>query len=445
MSKTLHPKWSDKHKAYMQAAVKSTISVAEGAVRSGKSVDNIAAFARMIDLGVKDRIHLASGATVATAKTIIGDCNGYGLEWIFRGRCRWGKYKDNEALYITSHGREYIVVFVGGGKADSFKRIRGYSLGMWIATEIDLQNPEFIKEAFNRQLAAHTRRVFWDLNPSSPANYIYKDYIDKFPEQFGEKYNYEHFTLYDNVNLTAERIAETEAQYEPGSVWYRRCVLGERCNAEGLVFPQFSTARHVVDYLDIVAAEAETEANLDARQHEKEEWYVSCDYGIQNATVFQLWRKIKYQKKWICAREYYYSGRDKRRQKDDAELVSDLTDFLKDIQPKRVIVDPSAASLIVALKRAGYTVRKAKNDVLPGISEVGQCLTQDIICFDKSCKGTIEEMCVYSWDPKACENGKDMPIKKYDHGCDSFRYFVHTEGILSKATKQQTNERLLYL
>lgn len=51
--------------------------------------------------------------------------------------------------------------------------------------------------------------------------------------------------------------------------------------------------------------------------------YVSCDYGTQNATVFLLWNKGR-DGVWYCIREYYYSGRDKGRQKTDSEYADDL-------------------------------------------------------------------------------------------------------------------------
>ena len=68
-------------------------------MRAGKTIDNVYAFAHEIKT-TPDRIHLATGSTQANAKLNIGDANGYGLEWIFRGQCHWGKYKGNEALYI---------------------------------------------------------------------------------------------------------------------------------------------------------------------------------------------------------------------------------------------------------------------------------------------------------------------------------------------------------
>lgn len=239
-TQTLHPVFGQKHKDYMRATKNAVISVAEGAVRAGKTIDNVTAFAYFLQNGTPDKFHLATGSTVANAKLNIGDCNGFGLEHIFRGRCRWTKYKDNDALIIKIKSKEYVVIFAGAAKRDSFKKIRGNSYGMWIATEINLHHVNTIQEAFARQLAAKNRKVFWDLNPDDPNGFIYKDYIDTFPERFGDKYNYQHFTIKDNATISAERIDEIEKQYIPGTVWYRRDILGERCAAEGLIYQLFA-------------------------------------------------------------------------------------------------------------------------------------------------------------------------------------------------------------
>ena len=96
---TLKYVFSEKHKEYIRSCVSCEFNVAEGAVRAGKTVDNVYAFAHELKTA-PDRIHLATGSTVGNAKLNIGDCNGLGLENIFRGQCHWGKYKNNEALYI---------------------------------------------------------------------------------------------------------------------------------------------------------------------------------------------------------------------------------------------------------------------------------------------------------------------------------------------------------
>lgn len=432
MSHTRHlrPRWTDKHKEYMSKALEATVSVAEGAVRAGKTVDNVAVFARMLDRGVPDRIHLATGSTSANAKLNIGDCNGFGLEYIFRGRCSWTKYKGNEALRIKTAGREYIVIFAGGGKADSFKKIRGNSYGMWIATEINLHHEDMIKEAFNRQLAARTRRVFWDLNPSSPANFIYKNYIDRFAEAYGERYCYERFTIRDNATISEERLREIEAQYDKGSIWYRRDILGLRCNVEGLVYDTFS------------------EDNiLDEQPPITGEYYVSSDFGIQNATVFLLWAYSPILGAYVCLDEYYYSGRDERRQKTVEELVDGFEQLTAGREPKLTIVDPSAAALIVELRRRGHRTKAALNDVLNGISDVHTMLSDKKLLFMRNCAHTLEEFGIYSWDAKAAEQGEDKPIKESDHAMDAVRYFVKTMHLVKKqiGKEKRLDDDLLFL
>ena len=102
-------KFSDKHKNYIKAALNYKQSVAEGAVRSGKTIDHCIIFSMYLET-CEDKIHLASGSSLPNAKLNIGDCNGFGLEHIFRGRCRWGKYKSNEALFVQTKTGEKIVV-----------------------------------------------------------------------------------------------------------------------------------------------------------------------------------------------------------------------------------------------------------------------------------------------------------------------------------------------
>lgn len=242
--------FSDKHKRYIKTGLTKRMCVAEGAIRSGKTIDHCIMAAAYLETA-PDVFHLASGSTMANAKLNIGVCNGFGLENLFRGRCHWGKYKDNEALFINTKVGERIVIFVGASKADSYKRILGNSYGLWIATEINEHydcedsRSSFIKVANGRQLAAKKPYTLWDLNPCNPRNPIYASYIDKY--KGNDNYLYEHFTIADNLSIDAARRLEIETQYDVGSTWYRRDILGERCVAEGLVYRQF--AEHPQDFI----------------------------------------------------------------------------------------------------------------------------------------------------------------------------------------------------
>ena len=108
---------------------------------------------------------------------------------------------------------------------------------MWIATEINLHHDNTIKEAFNRQLAAKNRKIFWDLNPDHPKAAIYVDYIDKYAEKAAKGellggYNYEHFNIFENINIPKQRIAEIVSQYDKDSIWYIRDIEGKRSIAD---------------------------------------------------------------------------------------------------------------------------------------------------------------------------------------------------------------------
>lgn len=428
MIKTATIPWkpfSDKHKQYIRQAMGSRMCVAEGAIRSGKTIDHCIIAQNYLET-CKDKIHLASGSTVGNAKLNIGDCNGFGLEHLFRGRCRWGHYKDNDALLISTKTGEKVVIFAGGGKADSYKKILGNSYGLWIATEINEHydsydsRTSFIKVALGRQLAAQQPFVLWDLNPCNPGHDIYENYIDRYLDTY-DGYLYEHFTIDDNLSITPERRAEIEQQYVVGSIWYRRDILGERCIAEGLVFPMYE------------------DALTDTLPETYEDYCISIDYGTQNAFAAIKWGKSNGV--WYAYDNYYHSGRDTGRQKTDEEYAVDLDEFTKDIptidpmtaldRKIEVIIDPSAASFIAVLrKRRRYKVRKADNSVADGLRETATCMSKGLIKVSNKLDMWKKEASGYMWDSKKTD---ETPVKDKDHDMDATRYFVKTKRVLKKS------------
>lgn len=412
--------FSEKHKSYIKNAMRNKMNVAEGAIRSGKTIDNCIIAAMYLE-ECPDKYHLASGSTIGNAKLNIGVCNGFGLEALFRGRCHWGKYKDNEALYIHTQTGDKVVIFVGAGKADAYKRILGNSYGLWIATEINEHydcedsRSSFIKVAFGRQIAAVRPMVLWDLNPCNPSHSIYTNYIDLYKSTYVGGYQYEHFTIHDNLSISPERKAEIESQYVPGSIWYRRDILGERCIAEGLVYPMYENAI------------------ADAPQGEiPSEYCLSIDYGTMNAFAAMIW--AKYGNVWYGVREYYYSGRAENKQKTDEDYAKDIDAWCCDIQPEgklQTIIDPSAASFIALLRKRNdrYKVLPADNDVLDGIRETANALENGYVKVSTRCKNWKAEISGYAWD-KDCTD--DRPVKVNDHLMDSMRYFVKTKRIIRR-------------
>ena len=88
-----------------------------------------------------------------------------------------------------------------------------------------------------------------------------------------------------------------------------------------------------------------------------------------------------------------------------------------------MIVDPSAASFITALKRRGYRVQQADNSVLDGIRRTAAYLKNGNIKIHRSCVDAIREFGLYRWAEKQSE---DRVIKENDHSMDDIRYFCNT-------------------
>ncbi len=421
--------FSQKHKKYIKNALNNKMCVAEGAIRSGKTIDHCIIASIYLET-CKDKIHLASGSTIGNAKLNIGACNGYGLENLFKGRCRWGQYKGNEALIIQTITGEKIVIFAGGAKADSYKKILGNSYGLWIATEInehydcDDSRSSFIKVAFGRQAAADRPLVLWDLNPSSPADPIYENYIDLYKSQYKGGYQYEHFTMADNLSISPERQEEIASQYVEGSIWYRRDILGERCIAEGLIYPMYDDAKGEAVFKVKTNGESEFYTNVG----------LSIDYGTQNAFACILWGL--YDGVWYAYKGYYYSGRKEGHQKTDEDYADEIDLLTEEIelqygQKIEVIIDPSASSMKATLRRRDrYKVRDADNAVDDGLRETGTALQKGLVKISPKLTDFWKEISGYVWDNN--NEGKERPIKVNDHYMDAMRYWVKTKHIVKR-------------
>ena len=253
LSKFILP--SEKLLDYVKRSATTTNNIMEGSWRSSKSVTNIMALAINLELS-PDTLHLAIGFSSSSAQEIIFENDGLGLKYwpdwqektVKQGdryikmpqRIFEGKYKEHNALILlprvgTNHPTKYIVA-LGGGLENSYKAFRGWGVGMVAATEIDQLHEKTMLELKGRTIASKHRRNFWDFNPTDPRNYIYSEYVDFYREHNAENTNYLHTTMDDNPVLDEERKIELKGEYPPGSVQYRRYILGERVVAENLIY-----------------------------------------------------------------------------------------------------------------------------------------------------------------------------------------------------------------
>ena len=151
--------------------------------------------------------------------------------------------------------------------------------------------------------------------------------------------------------------------------------------------------------------------------------YIAIDYGTSNATAF-LDIYDDGQHIWVL-REYYYSGRDKMRQKTDSEYADDLIAFGGD-EVIFNILDPSALSFKTELRKRGLRVKDADNEVLDGIRMTATLFATGKLLIHERCTNLIAELQGYIWDDKAQQRGVEQPVKVNDHACDALRYFCKT-------------------
>lgn len=432
-------KFSDKHKNYIKTALNYKQSVAEGAVRSGKTIDHCIIFSMYLET-CEDKIHLASGSSLPNAKLNIGDCNGFGLEHIFRGRCRWGKYKSNEALFIQTKTGEKIVIFTGGGKSDSYKSILGNSYGGWIATEINEHydcedsRTSFIKVAMARQIASVHPFTLWDLNPSNPNADIYKNYIDKFMGL--DWYRYEHFNIFDNATMSQERIEEIQNKYDMNSVWYKRDILGERMVAEGLVFPYFAN-----DCKPYLFKYQSLKEKMKEEGKRFSHLIIGVDFG-DNGSKYS-WHLTGFTNDWDYMWALDEGDMEKSNSIDATKFCKAFVRFYKRCVEcyeyvEWIFCDSASNTLINTLRAYFYAegldgsiiAPVKKNELTDRPITVDSLLVTGRLKIEEHCKNLINALSELVWDEKK-DIPKDENVNNINDDWDSFCYtFITHSGYI---------------
>ena len=330
------------------------------------------------------------------------------LPTLFEGLCKITERKSENLMVVSLDGRVNKYYLFGGKDEGSAALIQGMTLAGVMFDEVALMPRSFVEQALAR-CSVEGSKFWFNCNPDSPEHWFYKEWIQKHKEKNAL---YLHFTMKDNNSLSEKVKKRYENMYS--GVFYDRFIRGLWVVAEGLVYPRFSKADNVTEDIP-----------------ESGTYYISIDYGTLNPFSAGLW--CVSDGKAVRIKEYYHSGRDTKRQLTDEEYHAELekliqyTDsegVLQEREIDRVVIDPSAASFIACIRRHGkFRVKHAVNAVVDGIRNVTSMLNGQRLFIHSSCKDSIKEFGLYSWDDKAQE---DKVIKENDHAMDDIRYFVNT-------------------
>lgn len=307
--------------------------------------------------------------------------------------------KRTENLVVVKlWGHENQFYTFGGRDESSASLIQGITFAGVLLDETALMPRSFVEQACARCSVAGSR-LWFNCNPEGPEHWFYKTWILEAEKRNCLRLS---FTMEDNPSLT-EGIRQRYQRLYTG-VFYQRYIQGQWVQAEGRVYDFF------------------TADMLGKAPPSCDQWYISCDYGTVNPTSMGLWGRSGGV--WYRVKEFYFDSRKEKRQMTDEEYAGALSSLAGGRNIRAVIVDPSAASFMEVLRRKGWQVKKAKNDVLSGIRLTSDCLKRGKIVICENCADCIRELGEYLWEPGG--SGKDRVRKEHDHAMDDMRYFVAT-------------------
>nr|DAM00588.1 MAG TPA: large terminase [Caudoviricetes sp.] len=293
---------------------------------------------------------------------------------------------------------------LGAEKVSQVSKIRGASIKYCYGDEVADWSEEvfaLLKSRLDKEYSCFDGTY----NPQYPNHWL-KKFLDSNADIFSQVY-----TIDDNPFLPPYFVENLKKEYA-GTVFYDRYILGKWTLAEGLVYPMFGDSCIVQDIPDTG------------------DYYISIDYGTHNPFSAGLWCVTKTEA--VRIGEYYYCGREERKEKTPEEYYSEVKRLAGGRDIKCLIVDPSADAFISTVKKHhDFKARGAVNDVLPGIQTTAEMIASGKLKIHESCEDTIREFGLYRWDEKA---ESDRVVKENDHAMDEIRYMVMT--VLKKHFKE---------
>ena len=128
-----------------------------------------------------------------------------------------------------------------------------YCLGCEKISQVSKIQGTSIKYAYGDEIAKWNKDVFMmilgsldkdyscldgALNPENKTHWLKKEILDKIEEKELDIYT-QYYTIFDNPFLSKTFIDNLCKEYE-GTVFYNRLILGQWCNAEGIIYVQFA-------------------------------------------------------------------------------------------------------------------------------------------------------------------------------------------------------------
>ncbi len=306
------------------------IIIVDGSIRSGKTIACICSFLTFTQEMFDGENFIIAGKTMgALKKNVIGP-----MLQILEA---WGwpfKYNRSENFLEIGSNTYYMY---GANTEASQDALQGLTAAGAYADEAALFPQSFIDQMIGR-CSVEDAKIFMNCNPEGPHAYIKEEFIDKAKEK---KVYRLHFTMDDNLTLSKATKDRYKRMWTPGSVFYKRFILGLWVAADGLIYQQFADRVH--DYLI-----------TDDWLNDQKIMYatIGVDFGgTKSAHSFTLTGFTKGFRQVVVLDEYYCKKRINPKQ-----LQDDFVDFVRRAQAKYKVYeaycDSAEQTLISGLEMA---------------------------------------------------------------------------------------------
>lgn len=398
------------------------INLWHGAVSSGKTIASLLAFLNAVANAPSNGIIFIIGRTIQTCERNI-------IEVLQQVDGPFGPFSSQ--VHHT-RGANIAIIFgrtvhiVGANDVRSEGKIRGSTAALIYIDEATLI-PESMFIMCLSRLRVPGAKLLATTNPAGPQHWLRQGFLLREADLNMKSW---HFTLEDNPWLADDYVAALKTEYI--GLWYKRMILGEWCMAEGAIYDMWDADRHIIDVVPAI-----------------QRWIgVGVDYGDRHPFA-ALMLGLGEDRNLYVTGEYRHDIKVTARSLTMAEHSSALRRFvdqhplpgttLKGVAPELYAVDPAAAAFRIQLLRDGIASYAADNAVVDGIRTFANLIGTDRLYVHRSCKGLIDEIPNYAWDPTAAAKGEDKPVKVGDDSMDAARYIVKTSEPLWASAVRPAN------
>ncbi len=401
--------YSPKYKKFLSRKPAKFFTLCDGAVRSGKTLAIIYKIPQLFDYIGNEYLKVFSGYSRNTVRNnVLIELIPY-LENYHGAKCRYNSATGE--LDIRLWKKDYACLVTGGGKADSDAKIQGSTWDFWYANELARHSYSFYNMALSR-LTPEKACAYADCNPESPNHWLYKERIKPYldgDENVKSIFDYHHFTMEDNANLSQTFIENQKRLYK--GAFLSRKILGLWVIADGLVYDTFSEEKHTVSRREILEK---------INSNEFCEYFLGLDWGWNHPLCCGLYGLAK--------NGIYYKINEFYGQKKTIDEVSGWI-----LQKQReygryfrfINADNARPEQNDALERKLGTIRvyAQKPKVADSIELVRSIINYDRLIINRDdCKETLRELQSYRYPCTEETQDTDLPLKEDDDAMDEMRY-----------------------